>query len=388
MMYPRRLAKLLGRGTKSFLLLGPRQVGKSTLVRQLAPALSINLANEQEFLAHASDPGLLEQRLASARPKTVFIDEVQRLPRTLNTIQSILDDRPRPPRFFLTGSSARKLRRGRANLLPGRVNTYSLGPLTLSEIGDDFDEQRLFATGALPGVYATRVELERKKTLRSYVSSYLREEVQAEALTRNVEGFARFLRVAAVDSGHFLDQNRLAREAAVPRATVQRFFEILEDTLLAHRFDAFAKSERRRLVQHPRYFFFDVGVYNALVGNFRVSGDRAGMVFEHLIASQVIAMAQASDVEVRVSSYRTEHGAEVDFIVEVGGETWAIEAKASRQVGAGDVSGLTSFASYFGPKHRSVILYLGTHARKIGGVDVLPYRRGLAELEQVLARSR
>jgi uncharacterized protein len=114
------------------LLLGPRQVGKSTLVRQLAPELSINLANEREFLAHASDPALLEQRLDAARPRTVFIDQVQRLPRLLNTIQSILDDRVKAPRFFLTGSSARKLRRGRARLLPGRIHTYQLGPLTIA----------------------------------------------------------------------------------------------------------------------------------------------------------------------------------------------------------------------------------------------------------------
>jgi len=361
------------------LLLGPRQVGKSTLIRQLAPDLSIDLADEQEFLSHAADPGLLAQRLAAARPSTVFIDEVQRLPRLLNTIQSMLD-RPRPPRFLLTGSSARKLRRGRANLLPGRIHTHYLGPLTVDEIGDDFDEQRAFSAGTLPGIYSDPDRRERLKTLRSYASTYIREEIQAEALTRNVEGFVRFLRAVAIGSGQFVDQTRLAKEAAVTRATVQRYYEILEDTLLAHRLDAFAKSERRRLIQHPRYFLFDVGVYNALVGNFEVSGDRLGTVFEHFMVSQIAGMAQAFDVEIRLSTYRTEHGAEVDLIVELGPTVCAIEVKSSRQVGPSDTSGLRSFADFLGRPHRRWIAYLGDHPRKLNGVDVWPYRRVLDEL--------
>jgi predicted AAA+ superfamily ATPase len=156
---------------------------------------------------------------------------------------------------------------------------------------------------------------------------------------------------------------------------VQRFYEILEDTLLAHRLDAFAKSERRRLVQHPRHFFFDVGVYNALVGNFEASDDRIGALFEHLLLSQIVATAQSRDVDLRVSTYRTEHGAEVDFIVEIGREVWAIEAKASRNVGPMDARGLRSFAEYFGKKHRTILAYRGDHARRMEGVDVLPWRR-------------
>jgi predicted AAA+ superfamily ATPase len=331
-------------------------------------------------LSHASDPALLEQRLAAARPKTVFVDEVQRLPRLLNTIQSVLDERAKPPRFFLTGSSARKLRRGRANLLPGRIHTYRLGPLTVDEIGPTFDDRRALSTGTLPGIYVEDDARERKKTLRSYASTYVREEIQAEALTRNVEGFARFLRAAAVGSGQFVDQTRLAREAAVSRATVQRYYEILEDTLLAHRLDAFAKSERRRLVQHPKYYLFDVGVYNALIGNFEVSGDRIGTLFEHLLVAQILSTAQAFDVDVRLATYRTEHGAEVDFILELGRETWAIEAKASRNVGRADTTGLASFAELFGRPHRRVITYLGQHRRALGDVDVWPYRDLLAEL--------
>lgn len=365
------------------MLLGPRQVGKSTLMRQLAPDLQINLADEGEFLAHASDPALLQQRLAATRPKTVFIDEVQRLPRLLNTIQSIVDG-PRPVRFLLTGSSARKLRRGRANLLPGRIHSYELGPLTIDEIGKGFDEHQALGTGTLPGIYAEPDHRERRKTLRTYASTYVREEIQSEALTRNVEGFARFLRAVSVSSGQFIDQTRLAKEALVTRSTVQRYYEILEDTLLAYRIDAFAKSERRRLIQHPRYFMFDVGVYNALVGNFEVSGDRIGSLFEHLLVSQIISLARSFDVAVRVSSYRTEHGAEVDLVVEHGRDVWAIEAKASQQVGASDTSGLRSFAEYLGRPHRAFIAYLGEHRRQLGNINIWPYRQILAELTSAI----
>lgn len=378
-MYQRRLARTLRSGRKSVLLLGPRQVGKSTLVQSLSPDLSINLADEVEFLAHAADASLLAQRLRAEKPATVFIDEVQRLPRLLNTIQSIVDA-PRAPRFLLTGSSARKLRRGRANLLPGRIHMYQLGPLTLDELGDDFDEQAALATGTLPGIAAEPDHRERVKTLRTYASTYVREEIQAEALTRNIEGFVRFLRVAAEGSGQFVDQTRMAKEALVTRATVQRYYEILEDTLLAIRVDSFAKSARKRLVQHPKYFLFDVGVYNALVGSFDVSADRAGTLFEQFMVTQIAALASSYDAEIRMSSYRTEHRAEVDLIVEHERELWALEFKAGRQVGSGDLSGLRSFGDYYGKPHRRLIAYRGTHRRSIGDVEVWPYRDLLREL--------
>jgi predicted AAA+ superfamily ATPase len=384
-MFPRTLLRTLQADRTSCLLLGPRQVGKSTLMREVRPELSINLADEAVFLAHAADASLLRDRLRATKPRTVFIDEVQRLPRMLNTVQSILDDEHRPPRFLLTGSSARKLRRGRANLLPGRIHTYRLGPLTVQEAGDAFDLKSALSTGMLPGILAEEDEATRKKTLRSYASTYVREEIQAEAITRSVEGFARFLRAAAAGSGQFIDQTSLAREAAVSRVTLQRYYEVLEDTLLAIRLDAFARSERRRLVRHPKYFIFDVGVYNALVGTFDVSGDRAGIVFEHLFLSQLVAMAHARDAEMRVSTYRTEHGAEVDFVVEIGRKTWAIEAKASTQIGPNDTRGLKSFAEYFGRPHRAVIAFLAPHARKTGDVDALPFRDVLDEIDAALA---
>ncbi|MBI5510426.1 MAG: ATP-binding protein [Deltaproteobacteria bacterium] len=384
--FPRLVAESIRRSKKSVLLLGPRQTGKSTLMRAMRPDLEINLAREATFFELAQNPRALEEQLAASRPKTVFLDEVQRLPRVLNTVQAILDE-PSPPRFLLTGSSARKLRRGRANLLPGRVHTYGLGPLSTAECDFAMDTTQALSTGTLPGIYSEPDERERKKTLRSYAATYLKEEIQAEALTRNIEGFARFLRVAAACAGSYLDLSKLASEAMVPRQTAVRFFEILEETLVVQRCDPFANSERRRLVQHPRYYFLDNGVLNALLGSFTPAADRIGILFEHLLHSQISALVIGRDAEVRVSSYRTEHGAEVDFILEGHGILWAVECKASRNVGPSDCRGLARFSEFYGKRHRSVVAYLGDAKRRISHVDVLPWQELMRELDGELGKA-
>ncbi len=382
MLFSRLVAGAIANSKKSVLLLGPRQTGKSTLMRSLAPDLEIDLAHEAVFLQFAQNPREIEERLAAARPKTVFIDEVQRLPGLLNTIQAILDrGTAKTPRFLLTGSSARKLRRGRANLLPGRIHTFDLGPLCAAECDYKLDLQSALSTGTLPGIYSEPNATDRRKTLRSYAGTYLKEEIQAEALTRNIEGFARFLPVVAACAGSFLDLSKLASEAMVPRQTAVRFFEILEETLILHRTTAFASSARRRLLQHPRYFFFDNGVLNGLLGNFAPSPDRIGGLFEHLFFGQMRALSAARDVEMPISSYRTEHGAEVDFIVEPSNIPWAIECKGSHQVGRSDLRGLASFAEIIKGKHRAVIAYLGSVPRIVDGIEVLPWQQLLSELD-------
>ena len=382
-MVTRALEGRLRRGRKSVLLLGPRQTGKSTLAARLDPDVIINLAHEPTYLEFARNPHELDERLAARRkagPTMVLIDEVQRLPSLLNTIQSVLD-RPKPAvRFLLTGSSARKLRRGKANLLPGRIHTYHLGPLVARELDFALDTRTALTLGTLPGVYLDDDRESAQKTLRSYAATYLKEEVQAEALTRNLEGFARFLHVAGAWSGTFLDLSKMAAAAQVPRQTVMRYFEILEDCLIAHRAEPFARSTRPRLVQHPRYFFFDVGVLNGLLGNFHASPDRVGLLFEHLVYTQILHSAAACDRDIRVSAFRTEHGAEVDLIVELGGTIYAIEIKASRTVGLSDTRGLRRFADYYARPHHAWILSLGSQPKEIDGVRVLPWQMGLKEM--------
>ena len=379
-MYPRLLEKPIRSSKKSVLLLGPRQTGKSTLIKSLKPDLSINLAHESTYLDFLRNPGELEARLRGGTPKVVFIDEVQRIPSLLNTIQVILDDWSHPPRFLLTGSSARKLKRGQANLLPGRLHSFSMGALVSRELEYDLDTRAALETGTLPGIYSEKNLSERKKTLKGYASTYLKEEIQAEGLTRNLEGFARFLSGAAACSGGFLDFSKLSSEAQVPRQSVVRYFEILEDTLIVQRCLSFAKSERKRLIQHPRYFFFDNGVLNGLLLNFVASDDRKGLLFEQLVFNQIQQAAASLDLDYRISTYRTEHGAEVDFIVELEGEIWAIEVKASSNVGQSDLNGLKSFRSYYSKRHRPVVAYLGTASKRIDEVQVLPWQELLKQM--------
>ena len=383
-MIKRALAATLAGAKKSFLLLGPRQTGKSTLVSSLKPDLSINLAHEATYLELARNPRELDERLAALplaqRQQTIFVDEVQRLPSLLNTIQTLLDAPSQRHRFFLTGSSARKLRRGNANLLPGRIFVYQLGPIASRELDYEIDTAQALSHGTLPGILVEPDRYVREKTLSSYAATYLKEEVQAEALTRNLEGFARFLSVCAEYAGQFLDLAKLAADAQIARQSAVRYFEVLEDCLIVHRLPPFAKSARRRLVQHPRYYFFDPGVLNGLLGNFKVSSDRIGNLFEHLVFTQIAHSALARDKRMNLSSYRTEHGAEVDFIITSDEETLAIESKASRNVGTNDLRGLNSFAEYYGKPHRAMVFYLGAHRRKIGNVEIFPWQEGLKEI--------
>lgn len=379
-MIHRTLSDSIRRSKKSILLLGPRQTGKSTLIRALSPDLEINLASEATYLEFARNPRELEQRLAARRCRTVFIDEVQRLPALLNTVQALIDEAPKPLKFFLTGSSARKLKRGNANLLPGRIHHFFLGPLVASERGYQLDVKEALSTGTLPGIWTESDRTQKRKTLATYAATYLKEEIQAEALAKGIEGFSRFLFVVAAESGKFLDLSKLASQAAIPRQSAIRYLEVLEDTLIVRRCETFRNSERRRLVQSPRFFFFDTGVLNGLMENFEVSADRIGRLFEHLLFNQIMDSARSLDQRCRVSSYRTEHGAEVDFILEMPKEVIAVEAKASWNIGKVDVRGFKSFAEYYSGKHRRVIVYLGDVSKVIDGIEILPWQIFLKQI--------
>lgn len=380
MMINRQLIETLQKSRKNVLLLGPRQTGKSTLIQSLAPDVTINLAHEPTFLEFARNPAELEQRLAAGTPHSIFIDEIQRLPSMLNTIQSLVDAHPTQYRFLLTGSSARKLRRGNANLLPGRIHSYHLGPLSCMELNYALNTEQAMSTGTLPGIYTDTVPADREKTLHTYGATYLKEEIQAESLTRNLEGFSRFLFLVAECSGQWLDLSKLSSEAGITRQSAIRYFEVLEDTLIVNRCNAFSKSSRKRLVQHPKFYFFDTGVLNGLLANFTASADRKRVLFEHLFFNQLMSSAAAKDVELRISLYRTEHGAEVDFIVEKGKDIWAVELKASINVGTNDLRGFASFSAFYRHPFRACVAYTGTIRKRLGDVDVYPWQDLLREM--------
>lgn len=365
---------------KSILLIGPRQTGKSTLMSALKPGVEFNLSRQSTFLEFARDPQFLEVSLAAMGKKNavVFIDEVQRVPSILNTVQYLIDKKA-GYQFVLTGSSARKLRRGKANLLPGRLHSYDLGPIVASELNYQAHTHSFLSFGSLPGLVTESDARSVKKLLKSYAITYLNEEIKAEALTKNIEGFTRFLFNLATDSSKYLDLTKVSKISAVPRQTTQRFFEILEDTLIVRRIDAFAKSEKRRLIQHPRFFIFDNGVLNALLGNFNPSEDRKGQLFENLFVNQLATSLSYSDLDYRLSSYRTDAGAEVDIILEIENKIYAIEIKSGHFKNS-ELSGLLSFKKFVGQKVESFVVVPEGPQKKIEDIHILPWQKFLEML--------
>lgn len=383
-MFERLVVQRLKDERLSALLLGPRQVGKSTLLSSLSPDLTLNLASLATFREYVTQPERLEAELAAApsNVKTVFIDEVQRVPALLDGIQAIVDARPKRFRFLLSGSSARKLRRGHANLLPGRIVLHYLHPLLARELQSDFNLDRVLAHGTLPGIYSDADAESRSSTLRSYVDAYLREEVQAEALVRDIGGYARLLDLAAAASGRVLNLNALSRDAAVAFETARRYLDVLEDTLVLFRIPAWRGSDRASLIAHPKVLLFDLGVRNAILRRplDRPLDDERGLLLEHLVGLEFRRREGTLWPEARVQHFRTKSGAEVDFVVSVGREHWAIEVKASRQVDKRDLKGFDVFAQHAGKVARRIVVYLGARRQRLDDVEVWPIEEFLAEL--------
>ena len=375
-MLDRTLYRQLQASPKSILLLGPRQVGKSTLMRSLRPGKIINLMDESLYLTYVKDPGRLKREIAAiSTPSLIAIDEIQRVPALLNTIQVLLDEGCKH-RFLLTGSSARKLKRGHANLLPGRILIEHLDPLSFWELGTRFDLEKALRIGTLPGVY-----LEEGKTaeelLESYGQIYLREEIQSEALTRNLGSYARFLDLAAEASGQWINYSKLASDSEIPKETLRRFYTLLEDTLVVYRVQAFRpKVSKRRVSQRERFVFFDLGVRNALLGIHRgqLSPMEKGNLFEQWIFLQLIAFSHAHKKGWRISSFRTDTGAEVDWILDAGSKLLAIECKLGKNVSEHDWNGLRIFDQFAPKRAEKYVVYTGRTAQKFSKLETaLPY---------------
>ena len=370
-MIDRKITKRIAKSEKGVLLLGPRQTGKSTLLLSLKPDLIVNLAREIEFLRYSTDADLLESQINSQKPKTVFIDEIQRIPSMLNTIQAIIDSSKSIKRikFYLSGSSARKLRRGSANLLPGRIFSYNLGGLCAEELGYRMDLKKTLQIGCLPEPYFEKNIQDSKKLLESYSSTYLKEEIQAESLSRNIQGFARFLSIMANYSGLILDYSKVSLKAKVSRTSCVRFVEILEDTLVAHRVNVFEGAIDADVIKHPKIYFFDVGVLNGLLNNFEASSDRIGNLFEHFILSQIRNTAMAHDQQIEIHYFRTRNDVEVDFILKLKNKIWAIEVKTG-DISKHDLSGLKIFRNYYPKVHKLVAVSTKEKTRTLDGITI------------------
>lgn len=376
-MIDRMIRARIAAGSKHVLLLGPRQVGKSTLVRSLNPSRVINLMDEALHLAYSKDPGRLRREVSALpKPGLIVLDEIQRVPALLNVVQALLDEGVRH-RFILTGSSARKLRRGHANLLPGRIILEYLDPLSFWELGSQFDLEKILRMGSLPGIYLDPTQ--GPDVLSTYGQVYLREEIRAEALIQNLGAYARFLDLAAEASGQWINYSKLASDSEVPKETIRRFFSILEDTLVAFRVPPFKpKASKRRVSQRDRFLFFDLGVRNALLGIHRgvLSPTEKGRLFEQWVILQVMAFMRAHKKEWRLSAYRTDAGAEVDLILDVGSSLWAIECKWGKSVTESETWGLRSFEEVAHKPVKKFILFTGESLQRFSrGEIAVPYRR-------------
>jgi uncharacterized protein len=383
-MYERCLAALLTKGKKSILLLGPRQVGKSTLLKSLGPDLSLNFADPRTYREYIMRPERLSDELNAVGKeiKTILLDEVQRVPALLDVIQVILDNDPKRFRFLLSGSSARKLRKGHANLLPGRIHVHHLNPLLASELGNEFNLNRVLAHGSLPGIYAEKDPQERAATLSAYADIYLREEIQAEALVRDVGGYGRLLEIIAASSGKILNLNAVCRDVGIRYETARRYLEVLVDTLVAFPVPAWSGSDRASLVAHPKVFLFDLGVRNALLRHPLDAPleDEKGVLLEHFVAYEIRRRIGGLWPDAKLFHYRNRHGAEVDFVVEAGKEIWGIEVKSSRDSAGVRLSGLKSFQERAGRVNRKIVVFLGNRKQVREGVEFLPLESFLQEL--------
>lgn len=360
-MYNRFIENRLKRQKKNLLLLGPRQVGKSTLIRRLNPQLSINLADEETFLSHLKDPGLIKRLvLALEKPSLIFIDEIQRIPAMLNTVQFLIDENP-ATRFVLTGSSARKLRRGKANLLPGRIVTEHLGPLLYGEIPPtEFNLEKIVERGGLPGIYTD--DEAGWEVLQSYTQTYLKEEIMAEAATRNIGAFTRFLTIAAESSGQWINYSKLASDAEISKDTLRNYYDLLIDTLLAIKIPAFKPGRnRRRVSQRDRILIFDTGVRNAMLFGRPVTFTPTewGHLFEQWLLLQVFGFNQVHQAGWEISSFRSDTGVEIDIVLQRAKETVLIEIKSSRKVLPGQLKAFSMFEALTGRKALKIGVYLG-----------------------------
>lgn len=377
-MIDRILSQQILESKKSIFLLGPRQIGKTTLLNSIKPEMTINLAKEREFQDHLNDPGLIEDLIEMKNPKTVLVDEIQRLPKMLNTIQAIIDEKK--IQFFLTGSSARKLKRGQANLLPGRVLNKKLFPLTVKEINYKINTRQALSWGFLPGIFLEENEEIKQELLSSYVSNYLKEEIQQEALTRNLQGYSRFINVLPEWMGKTLDYSKLAAKNKLNRFAVHRFFEIFEETLLGDRIFGSALLEDVPSVKHPRFYFFDNGIPNGILNNYQPTTDYLGSQCETIIYNQIKALLTYKNKNFTIEYLRTHQGVEVDFVVQQEKNTFAIEVKSSDRLSSDDVYALNYLKKRMN-KIDSFLFHFGTKSYKIDGIWCLNWLEGLKEFQ-------
>ena len=356
---------------QSFFLFGPRGTGKSTLLKHLwKDALTIDLLEPDVFRRYSARPERLREIiLAHPKIRVVVIDEVQKCPELLPVVHFLLEKKMKL-QFILTGSSSRKLKRTGVDLLAGRALNLTLHPFMASELGSRFHLDKALSKGTLPLVFMSKKP---EAVLKSYVALYVKEEVQAEGLVRNIGGFSRFLEAVSFSHASLLNVSNVARECEIERKVVEGYVSILEDLLLAYRIPVFTKRAKRATAHHPKFFYFDAGVYRSLrpAGPLDRPEEIQGAALDGLVAQHLRAwMAYRADPN-SLFYWRTRSGVEVDFILYGKNAFFAIEVKNTAQIRGEDLSSLQTFKKDY-PQCEPFFLYRGKERLKKGGILCLP----------------
>ena len=368
----KRLLTLPAPGTESFFLWGPRQTGKSTLLRGAYSGQRwVDLLKADEFRRYVAGPELLREELEAEPPgrkSQIVIDEIQKVPALLDEVHWLIENRGL--HFALCGSSARKVKRGAANLLGGRAIRYELHGLSAWELGSDFDLDRMLNHGYLPRIYqASR----HARMLDAYVADYLKEEVAAEGLVRNLPAFSNFLDIAALSDGELVNFSTIARECGVSSHTTKSYFQILEDTLLGRWLPTYRRRAKRRVIGSPKFYFVDVGVVNRLArrGELVAGSELHGKAFENWVFHELAAFTSYREVEDQLSYWRLASGIEVDFIL--GDMRVAIEAKSSARITTDHLKGLRRLVEEHPGVERRMVVCREPRARRTrDAIDILP----------------
>lgn len=356
---------------QSFFLLGPRGTGKSTMIKRLFPdALYVDLLLPDVYRSYLARPERLRELVHGHKDKKVIvIDEVQKAPQLLEVVHSLIEEK-RGRQFVLTGSSARKLKKAGTDMLGGRAVMRRMHPFIAAELKDAFNFERSLHQGMLPVILDS---LGPTDSLQAYIDLYIREEVQMEGLTRNIGNFTRFLETVSFSHGAILNISNIARECGIERKVVEGYLHILEDLLLAFRLPVFTRRAKRATAQHPKFYFFDAGVYNAL----RPSGpidrpeEKSGAALEGLVAQHLRAWLDLSHRDCGLYYWRTSSGNEVDFILYGKDIFRAVEVKNSVHVNPRDLRGLKAFGVDY-PEADRLLLYRGRERLVRDGILIVP----------------
>jgi len=361
---------LSGSNDQSFFLFGPRGVGKTSWIKKHFPdSAYIDLLDDEIFNKLLANPKELMSYIPEAKKNLyVIIDEIQKTPRLLDEVHRLIEKYKM--RFVLTGSNARKLKRSSANLLAGRALSFEMFPFTAGELKADFDLSKALKFGTIP--MATQVA-NPQAFLQSYVKTYLKEEIQAEGFTRNIENFARFLQIASFSQGAPLVISNIASEAGVNRKVVEDYFSILRDLLLSVELPIFTKRSKRELISKSKFYFFDAGVFRAIrpTGPIDSESEINGHALETLVLNEIRALNHYLEWNYEISYWRTKKNLEVDFILYGKKGFYAIEVKHSSRIRPDDLISLTKFAEDY-PEAKLMYIYGGREEKVERNIHFIP----------------